>query len=113
MEDFSRDPAAVAALLADPLTKDEAQPAITVATLVRAGERMRREFPMLRLPVLILHGATDKATVPAESVFFHATAGSRDMTLKLYEGHHHGLLNDVGKETVFADIHAWLDARAA
>ena len=34
--------------------------------------------------------------------------GSKDKTLKLYEGHYHDLLNDVGKEGVMADITAWI-----
>jgi alpha-beta hydrolase superfamily lysophospholipase len=61
--DFSRDPKAVEALESDPLTKGEAQPAITVAALVRADERLREEFPRITLPVLIMHGTEDKATV--------------------------------------------------
>ena len=39
MKDFTRDPVALAALEADPLTKDETQPAATVAALVRAELR--------------------------------------------------------------------------
>lgn len=109
--DFTRDPAALAALDADPLTRGEKQPAITVATLVRATERMRREFPSMTLPLLILHGTKDRATMHEGSRFFHATAGSKDKSLRLYEGHYHDLLNDIGKEAVFADIRAWLDAR--
>ena len=109
MEDFTRDPQALAALNADPLTAHEAQPAATVAALVRADERLREEFPLIKLPVLILHGTEDKATVPAGSQFFFDTVGSTDKTLKLYEGHFHDLLNDVGKESVMADIMAWID----
>jgi alpha-beta hydrolase superfamily lysophospholipase len=108
-EDFSRDPKAVAALNADPLTHNETQPAVTVAALVRGTERLKREFPRITLPVFIMHGTADKATVPAGSQFFHQTAGSKDKTLKLYEGHFHDLLNDVGKEGVMADIKAWID----
>ena len=61
-EDFSRDPKAVAALNADPLTADEVQPAMTVAALVRADERLREAFPQIKLPLLIMHGTDDKAT---------------------------------------------------
>jgi acylglycerol lipase len=111
MEDFSRDPAAVAALLADPLIKDEAQPAGTVAALLRATDRMRREFPKITLPVLIMHGTADKATMHQGSQEFFDHAGSSDKTLKLYEGHWHDLLNDLGKEQVFADILGWIEAR--
>jgi alpha-beta hydrolase superfamily lysophospholipase len=110
-EDFSRDPRAVEALNSDPLTAHEVQPAITVAALVRADERLREEFPTITLPLLIMHGTDDKATVCHGSQFFYDTAGSKDKTLKLYEGHYHDLLNDIGKEGVMADIKSWIDAR--
>ena len=112
-EDFSRDPIAVRNLNSDPLTAGEVQPARTVAALVRANERLRREFPRITLPVFILHGTADKATVCAGSQFFHDHAGSRDKTLKLYEGHFHDLLADIGKEGVQRDIAAWIDERLA
>jgi alpha-beta hydrolase superfamily lysophospholipase len=110
-EDFSRDPKAVEALNNDPLTAQEVQPAITVAALVRADERLHDEFPLITLPVLIVHGTDDKATVCRGSQFFYDTAGSKDKTLKLYEGHYHDLLNDLGKEQVMADIRGWIEAR--
>ena len=111
MKDFTRDPAALAALEADPLCKGEIQPARTVAALLKATDRMKAEFGTLKLPLFILHGTLDKATVPAGSKEFHAAAGSADKTLKLYEGHFHDLLNDIGKEQVLADIIGWMDAR--
>ena len=110
-EDFSRDPKAVEALNNDPLTAHEAQPAATVAALVRADERLRVEFPHITMPLLIMHGTDDKATVCHGSEFFYQTAGSSDKTLKLYEGHYHDLLNDIGKEAVLADITSWIGSR--
>lgn len=109
--DFSRDPAAVQAMLDDPLIKDEWQPTNTVAELARADERLAREFPRITLPLLILHGTADKVTRPGGSQFFYDTAGSSDKTLKLYEGHAHDLLNDFGREGVLNDIVAWMGAR--
>ena len=109
--DFSRDPKAVQALNADPLTANEVQPAVTVAALVRADERLKRDFPRITLPVFILHGTVDKATVPSGSQFFYDTVGSKDKTVRFYEGHFHDLLNDFGKETVMADIKSWIDKR--
>jgi acylglycerol lipase len=111
MKDFTRDPVALAALEADPLTKDEKQPAATVAALVRADERLHDSFDQITIPVLIMHGTDDKATVCHGSEFFYQTAGSSDKTLKLYEGHYHDLLNDIGKEAVMTDITAWIDQR--
>ena len=110
-KDFSRDPAWVAALDADALTKDEAEPAITVAAMVRGNDRLEREFPLIKLPVLILHGTQDKATLPSGSRMFHERAGSTDKTLKLYDGHFHDLLADFGKEQVMADVQHWIGQR--
>jgi alpha-beta hydrolase superfamily lysophospholipase len=110
-KDFSRAPKAVAVLDADPLIHKETQPAQTIAALARADERLGKEFPRITLPVFILHGTQDKATLPAGSQFFLDTAGSKDKTLKLYEGHYHDLLNDIGKEGVIADMKAWIEKR--
>jgi acylglycerol lipase len=110
-QDFSRDPAVVAAMDADPLIAHETQPTQTLAEMVRADERLKKELPLITLPVLILHGTADKATRPSGSQLFFDTTGSKDKTLKLYEGHFHDLLNDLGKELVIADIKGWIDAR--
>jgi alpha-beta hydrolase superfamily lysophospholipase len=111
MKDFTRDAAALSALEADPLTLGEVQPARTVAALLAANDRMRREFSTITVPLLILHGTADRATVPAGSELFHRMAGSPDKTLRLYEDHYHDLLNDLGKEEVLADVIRWIDAR--
>lgn len=109
-EEFSRDPKVVEAMNRDPLIANEVQPTRTVAELVRADERLEAEFPLITLPVLILHGTADKVTNPRGSQFFYDSAGSRDKTLKLYEGHAHDLLNDFGKEQVIEDMRQWIGA---
>ncbi|RWC59958.1 alpha/beta hydrolase [Mesorhizobium sp.] len=110
-EDFSRDPAIVASMNSDPLIDNEVQPTSTVAALVRADERLKRDFPLITLPVFILHGTADKATKPAGSQLFFDTTGSSDKTLKLYPGHFHDLLNDLGREEVMAEVLGWIGAR--
>jgi len=110
-EDFSRDPQVVESMNSDPLIKGESQPAQTAKVMINADNRLREEFPLIKLPVLILHGTEDKATKPSGSQHFYEQAGSTDKTLKLYEGHYHDLLNDVGKEIVMADIKNWILAR--
>lgn len=109
-EAFSRDPQVVETMNNDPLLAHEVQPTRTVAELARADDRLKKEFPLITLPVLILHGTADKATKPEGSQFFYDNAGATDKTLKLYEGHAHDLLNDLGKEVVIADIKSWIDA---
>jgi acylglycerol lipase len=111
MKDFTRDPQVLAMLEADPLTKGESQPAATVAALVRADERLQESFSQITLAVLILHGTADRATVCHGSEYFHEHAGSKDKTLRLYEGHYHDLLADLGREEVLSDISQWIEAR--
>lgn len=110
-KDFSRDPAVVESMNDDPLIKGESQPAQTARVMINADARLREEFPLIKLPVLILHGTEDRATKPSGSQHFYEQAGSADKTLKLYEGHYHDLLNDLDKEVVMADIKDWIAAR--
>jgi alpha-beta hydrolase superfamily lysophospholipase len=112
-EDFSRDPRVVEAMNADPLIAHETQPTRTLAELARADDRLKREFPLITLPLLILHGSADRATKPSGSRMFHQAAGAKDKTLKIYDGHYHDLLNDQDKEAVLGDIVAWLEPRLA
>lgn len=110
-EGFSRDPRAVQTMNDDPLLDNEVQPTQTVAEMIRADERLNRDFSLITLPVLILHGTDDKVTRPGGSQQFYDNAGSADKTLKLYEGHFHDLLNDIDKEVVMADIKDWINTR--
>ena len=106
--DFSRDPNEVAFMNNDPLISHESQPSKTMEELVKADERLEKEFSGITLPVLILHGTGDKAAKAAGSQYFYDHAGSKDKTLKLYEGHYHDLLNDLDKEIVMNDILEWV-----
>jgi acylglycerol lipase len=109
-ETFSRDPSAVAAMNADPLIANEVQPTKTVAAMVLADARLKKEFSRVTLPVLILHGTLDKDAKLSGSRHFYDSAGSADKTLNVYEGSVHDLLNDLDKQIVMADIESWLAA---
>src|SRR3974390_399762 len=110
-ERFSRDPKAVEAMNEDPLIAHETQPTRTMAALVRADERLKKEFSLITLPVLILHGTADKNTNPSGSQHFYDMVGSADKTLKLYQAGVHDLLNDPEKGGVMQDIQGWMGAR--
>src|SRR5262249_30229622 len=112
-EDFSRDAKIVQAMNGDPLIANETQPTRTVAELVRADERLKKEFPNITLPVLILHGTADRAAKASGSQAFYGAVGTKDKTLKLYGGGFHDLLNDLDKKVVMADVTTWLSARIA
>ena len=112
-KEFSRDPKVTQALIDDPLLANEVQPTKTVAEMVRADERLKRDFPSFTLPLLIIHGTKDTVTRPEGSKEFYERASSADKTLKLYEGYFHDPLNDLGKEVVMNDIRAWMEKRLA
>lgn len=109
-DDFSRDPAFVARMKQDPLIPARRYPTRTVAELARAEDHLARSFPRFSMPVLILHGTDDRVTLPHGSQVFFENAGSDDKTLRLYEGHAHDLLNDLGREQVLGEITGWIDA---
>ncbi len=109
--DFSRDPAHVAMMDADPLIANETQPAHTVGEMWKADKQLEVAFGAFSMPLLIIHGTADRATLPAGSRLFFDRAGSADKTLKLYDGHVHDLLADTGKDAIMADILGWIAAR--
>jgi acylglycerol lipase len=110
-DDFSRDPAFVTQMKNDPLIDHTPYPTLSVAEMVRADERLKKEFPLTTVPVLILHGTADKVTKPHGSQRFFDSTGAKDKTLKLYQDHAHDLLNDIGREQVLADITEWITIR--
>jgi hypothetical protein len=64
---------------ADPLICNEVQPAQTVAALVRADERLKKEFRASRCRVLILHGtATRPPSRAAASTSTRRRLGRQD-----------------------------------
>src|SRR3974390_2187930 len=110
-ESFSREPKVVEAMNEDPLIAHETQPTRTMAALVRADERLKKEFPLITRPVLVLHGTADQNSKSSGSQHFYDRVGSPDKTLKLYEGGFHDLLNDTDKHLVMQDIKDWINAR--
>jgi alpha-beta hydrolase superfamily lysophospholipase len=108
-EDFSRDATVVETMNSDPLIAHEVQPSRTIQQLSLADEEIKNGFSTIHLPLLILHGTGDKATKFSGSQYFYDHAGSKDKTIKLYDGYYHDLLNDSGKEQVMKDIVEWLE----
>ena len=110
---LSRDPAVVRAYDEDPLVFRGAIPARTVAELfARVGGFLERA-PAMRTPVLILHGTGDRLVPAAQVRPVVAAIGAPDLTLKLYEGFYHEILNEPEREQVCDDILRWLQGHVA
>lgn len=108
---ISRDPQVVAAYENDPLVFRGKITARLGRELLDTMKSLELRGAELALPLLILHGTTDRLTDPAGSQALLARAGSADKTLKLYPGFYHELFNEPGKEIVFADMENWLRQR--
>jgi alpha-beta hydrolase superfamily lysophospholipase len=63
------------------------------------------------LPCLIIQGGADGIIDPTGAKDLYDRIKSPDKTLKVYDGFYHESLNEIGKETVLADIDTWLSAR--
>jgi alpha-beta hydrolase superfamily lysophospholipase len=107
--DFSRNDAHVSKMNADPFLANEKQPAKTMQQLLLASEYLKKQMSSITLPLLILHGTADKATLPSGSEYFEKHASSKNKQLKLYEGHYHDLLNDKYNGIIIRDIINWLN----
>ena len=105
---ISRDKAVVDAYVNDPLVYRGKIPARTGAELARMWKTLPEEMSKIKLPVLIMHGSADQLSDPAGSKLLYERAGSKDKTLKLYDGFYHEIFNEPEHKQVMADVEAWL-----
>ncbi|WP_310451097.1 alpha/beta hydrolase [Sulfuritalea sp.] len=105
---ISRDPAAVAAYVGDPLVSLQAPPARTGAELLRIMAANRVSAPGLDVPVYLFHGDADRLTDPAGSREIFDLWGGPDRSLRLWPGSRHETLNDLDRELVAAELLDWM-----
>lgn len=96
----------------DPLICHDKIPARTLVRVLDHLAWLPATYPVLKLPLLILHGTSDRLAPQAGSADLYQRAGSTDKILKLYDGGHHELFNETPllRERVLADLAAWLTA---
>ena len=107
---ISRDQAVVNAYINDPLVYQGKIRARLGTELIRVMQKLRRQMPDIGLPLLIMHGTADRLSDPKGSQMLFERVGSKDKTLKLYDGFHHEIFNEPGHRQVLKDIESWLDA---
>jgi alpha-beta hydrolase superfamily lysophospholipase len=112
VENLSRDPAEVRAIVDDPLFHTRATARGGDETL-RAVAWTRAHAGELRVPLLLLHGSGDRITSPESSRSFLEAAGSTDKERREYAGAFHNLFHETNASEVLADVADWLDRRVA
>jgi len=106
---LSHDKAIVEAYDNDPLVYRGKITARLGSEMFTTIAKFEKEMPAITLPVLIMQGSEDKLVDQAGSKTFYAKAGSKDKTLKIFDGLYHEIFNEPEKEKVFAVLDAWLD----
>ena len=57
-----------------------------------------------------MQGGADKLVDPGGAQMLYDKAGSKDKTLKVYEGLYHEVYNEPEREVMFKDLETWLAA---
>ncbi len=105
------DPAARAALAADPVLSRDKLPARTIATLLNGVADLQARLGQIQVPVLLLHGLADTITDPAGSQLLQQRAASSVKVLHTYDKALHDLLHEAQAPTVQRDVLAFLNAQ--
>jgi acylglycerol lipase len=105
---ISRDKTVVEAYIKDPLNYTGKLSARVGAELLKTMDKLRSRISELSLPILIMHGTADRISDPSSSQMLFDGAGSKDKTLKYYEGFYHEIFNDPDRRQVFSDMDNWL-----
>jgi len=107
---ISRDPAVVKAYVDDPLVFHGKTPARLGAEMLGAMNRVNAETDKITLPFIVIQGSEDKLVDPGGAQMLYDKAGSKDKTLKTYEGLYHEVHNEPEREVMFKDLETWLAA---
>ena len=107
---LSRDPEVVKAYVDDPLVFHAKTTARLAAEMLRALLRVSSETDKITLPFLAMQGGDDRLVDPDGAQILYERAGSKDKTLKIYDGLYHEIFNEPEREVVFKDIATWLAA---
>lgn len=113
---LSRDPAEVDRYIADPLCGFSRQPG-SEASFARVSARLKdpAEIAKIRkdLPIYVFVG--DKDPINQDLALLHPlvdryrAAGLADLTVEVYPGGRHEMLNETNRAEVVADLAAWLE----
>ncbi|MCF7825938.1 MAG: lysophospholipase [Candidatus Marinimicrobia bacterium] len=108
--DISKDPKVVKDYDQDPLNYRGGILARTGAEMLNTTKIIAAHAHTIQLPIIIMHGSSDKLADVTGSEMLYANVSSTDKTLKIYEGLYHEILNEPEQDEVKSDIINWLNA---
>ncbi len=105
---ISKDDSVVNAYINDPLVYQGKIRARLGAELIKAMQKLAGNMANINLPVLIMFGSSDRLSNPEGSLLLYEKIGSKDKTLKIYDGFYHEIFNEPGNIEVLTDTDIWL-----
>jgi alpha-beta hydrolase superfamily lysophospholipase len=105
----SRDPEVVRAYIADPLNYHGPVPAAVARDFIIHVDSLAHDVAAITLPTLLMWGTADRLCPPSGDELVAANIGSKDLTVKRYEGLFHEIMNEPERELVLDDVVGWLD----
>ena len=105
---LSRDPVVIEAYENDPLVYRGPRP--SRPAMNQGRDKMRELVKQITMPILIMAGAAAPMGDGPRSRALYENVGSKDKTLKLYEGLLHEIFNEPEHKQVMADMEEWLEA---
>ncbi len=105
------DEAALREWWADPLIDKGMWRIGTSAALMRMARQICAAAGDIKLPLLVMHGSDDRLAPASGSRFLAEHAGSSDVTLKLYDGLRHELVNEVSRAKIIDTMRDWMLAQ--
>lgn len=111
-EDLSRIRSVEEAYLNDPLNLKSFKLSLVGQMMVKGVRYLNKRLDSYQLPVLFLHGGSDKVVPSAYSQRLYGLIASKDKNLILYPESYHEIFNDLDQEKVFEDVVNWLNSQS-
>ncbi len=106
---ISRDPAVGAAYAGDPLVYHGQYQRELLEAEVDALDRYSEGNSQLTMPVAVFHGTEDPFVPYQRSVQAVRDMPTEDVTIHLYKGARHEVLNERNKDEIIGDLVEWID----
>ena len=106
---MSRDPRTVEEYATDPLVYHGTYHRELLEAEVTALDRFNAEFAKITMPVLFLHGEDDPFVPYETSLAAAKQMPTLDLTVRVYPGARHELVNELNREEVIAALASFID----
>ncbi len=107
---LSRDAAVVRAYREDPLVHDRITPRLFTQASAAMGDVLRRS-DRIRTPLLFLLPGADRVVDTQRTLAFARSLAAPDVSIRVYPGHFHELLNEPDRAATVRELRDWLIAR--